>query len=78
MSTTPTTINTQKAWLDEGLTYATNFLTKTIETEIKRDLSPSEQKLRHIVASYCYLYHKAQEHGFLDEDKDNFFNETLH
>ena len=46
--------------------------------ENNRDLTNSEKNMKHIVASYCYLYHKAQELGFLDEDSDLFFTEKIH
>jgi hypothetical protein len=45
-----------------------------------RKLSTAESNLKHMAASFLYLYEKAQEAGLLDEDDDllNFFNETIH
>ena len=49
-----------------------------VNKESSRDLTNAEKNMKHIVASYCYLYHKAQELGFLDEDSDLFFTEKIH
>ena len=68
----------QKLWLDEAMTHSEGFLTTLVDREGQRDLSTAERNMKHIVASYCYLYHKAQELGFLDEDSDLFFNEKIH
>ena len=74
----PTEVNGAKLWLDEAMTHSSGFLEKMIQIQDKRQLSAAAQNMKHIVASYCYLYHKAQEHGFLDEDSDLFFNEIIH
>jgi len=71
-------VSGQKLWLDEAMTHSTGFLKTLVNKESNRDLTNAEKNMKHIVASYCYLYHKAQEHGFLDEDSDLFFNEIIH
>ena len=68
----------QRLWLDEAMTHSTGFLKTLVNKENNRDLTNSEKNMKHIVASYCYLYHKAQELGFLDEDSDLFFTEKIH
>jgi hypothetical protein len=68
----------QKLWLDEAMTHSEGFLTTLVRREGERDLSTAVKNMKHIVASYCYLYQKAQELGFLDEDSDLFFNEKIH
>ena len=57
-----------------------NFLAKMLEVGKGRKLSTAESNLKHMAASFLYLYEKAQEAGLLDEDDDllNFFNETIH
>ena len=68
----------QKLWLDEGMVHATKFLSTFIKKEEFRELSEAEAKFKQLAASYLYLYHKAQEHGLLDEDTlDNFFTDEI-
>ena len=71
-------VSGQKLWLDEAMTHSTGFLKTLGNKESSRDLTNAEKNMKHIVASYCYLYHKAQELGFLDEDSDLFFTEKIH
>ena len=70
-------VSGQKLWLDEAMTHSTGFLKTLVNKESSRDLTNAEKNMKHIVASYCYLYHKAQEVGFLDEDSDLFFTEKI-
>ena len=68
----------QKLWLDEGMVHATKFLSTFIKKEEFRELSQAEEKFKQLAASYLYLYHKAKEHGLLDEDTlDNFFTDEI-
>ena len=68
----------QKLWLDEGMVHATKFLSTFIKKEEFRELSQAEEKFKQLAASYLYLYHKAQEHGLLDEGTlDNFFTDEI-
>ena len=68
----------QKLWLDEGMVHATKFLSTFIKKEEFRELSQAEERFNQLAASYLYLYHKAQEHGLLDEDTlDNFFTDEI-
>ena len=68
----------QKLWLDEGVVHATKFLSTFIKKEEFRELSQAEEKFKQLAASYLYLYHKAKEHGLLDEDTlDNFFTDEI-
>ena len=73
-------ISGQKLWLDEGMVHATKFLSTFIKKQEFRELSQAEEKFKQLAASYLYLYHKAKEHGLLDEDTlDNFFTaEIIH
>lgn len=71
-------VSGQKLWLDEGMVHATKFLTTFMKKEEIRNLSEAESKFKQLAASYLYLYHKAQEHGLLDEDTlDNFFTDEI-
>ena len=70
-------VSGQKLWLDEAMTHSTGFLKTLVNKESSRDLTNAEKNMKHIVASYCYLYHKAQELGFLDEDSDLIFTEKI-
>ena len=71
-------ISGQKLWLDEGMVHATKFLSTFIKKEEFRELSQAEEKVKQLAASYLYLYHKAKEHGLLDEDTlDNFFTDEI-
>ena len=71
-------VSGQKLWLDEGMVHATKFLTTFMKKEEIRDLSEAESKFKQLAASYLYLYHKAQEHGLLDEDTlNNFFTDEI-
>ena len=68
----------QKLWLDEGVVHATKFLSTFIKKEEFRELSQAEERFKQLAASYLNLYHKAQEHGLLDEDSlDNFFTDEI-
>ena len=53
-------VSGQKLWLDEAMTHSTGFLKTLVNKESNRDLTNAEKNMKHIVASYCYLYHKAQ------------------
>lgn len=64
--------NGTKLWLDEGAAHASNFLKRLITVEKKRTLSESEENLKQIAASYCYLYSKMLEIGELESDDDNY------
>lgn len=70
----------RQLWLDEGQIHAGKFLSQMLHTETKRDLSPAEEKFKHLAAAYCYLYEKAKQHGVLDyEDTEYLFeDETIH
>ena len=71
-------ISGQNLWLDEGMVHATKFLSTFIKKEEFRELSQAEEKFKQLAASYLYLYHKAKEHGLLDEDSlDNFFTDEI-
>ena len=74
------TIEGRKVWLDESQLHAHNFLAKMLEVGDSRKLSTAESNLKHMAASFLYLYEKAQEAGLLDEQDEilNFFNETIH
>ena len=71
-------ISGQKLWLDEGMVHATKFLSTFIKKEEFRELSQADENFKQLAASYLYLYHKAKEHGLLDEDTlDNFFTDEI-
>lgn len=72
--------NGTKLWLDEGAAHATGFLQKLMDVEKERELTLSEEKLKQISASYCYLYAKMLEIGELESDDNyNIFpDEILH
>ena len=71
----------RKLWLEENITYANTFLAQLMNASDKRKLSPSEEKSKHISASYCYLYNILLDSGLLedyDDYKDIFPPETIH
>lgn len=70
----------RKLWLDEGVTYASQFLSQMIKIEDKRNLSASEERFKQLSAAYIYLYEKAKQKGVLDEEDLEYIfeNETLH
>ena len=71
----------RKLWLEENITYANKFLNQLMDASEKRKLSPSEEKLKHISASYCYLYNILLDSGLLedsDDYNDIFPPETIH
>ena len=71
-------VSGQKLWLDEGVLDASKLLTICNKGEEFRELTEAEAKFKQLAASYLYLYHKAQEHGLLDEDTlDNFFTDEI-
>lgn len=74
------TIDGRKVWLDESQIHAHNFLEKMLQVGDSRKLSIAEKNLKHMAASFLYLYEKAQEAGLLDEEDEllKFFNETIH
>ena len=67
-------------WLDEGQVHAGNFLAQVLHTEKRRELTPAEENLKQLSASYCYLYEKAQDAGILEEEDSYwlFENEKIH
>jgi hypothetical protein len=71
----------RKLWLEENITYANKFLNQLMDASEKRKLSPSEEKLKHVSASYCYLYNILLDSGLLedsDDYNDIFPPETIH
>ena len=71
----------RKLWLEENITHANKFLNQLMDASEKRRLSPSEEKLKHISASYCYLYNILLDSGLLEDsdDYDDIFPpETIH
>ena len=70
----------RKASLDESQTHAGKFLTKMMQVEETRKLSPAENHLKHISASFIYLYEKALQSGLLDDPDEllEFLDETIH
>jgi hypothetical protein len=67
-------------WLDEGQVHAGKFLAQVLHKEKTRDLTISEEKLKQLAASYCYLYEKAKDSGILEEEESYFLfeNEKIH
>ena len=51
-----------------------------MNAEEKRNLTPAEEKLKHISASYCYLYSLLLDSDLLEnsEDSEIFPPETIH
>jgi hypothetical protein len=70
----------RKAWLDESQVHAGNFLTKMMQVETQRKLSNAETHLKHISASFIYLYDRARQAGLLDDPDEllEFLDETIH
>jgi hypothetical protein len=70
----------RKAWLDESQVHAGNFLTKMMQVETQRKLSNAETHLKHISASFIYLYDRAMQAGLLDDPDEllEFLDETIH
>jgi len=70
----------RKAWLDESQVHAGNFLTKMMQVETQRKLSNAENHLKHISASFIYLYDRAMQAGLLDSPDEllEFLDETIH
>lgn len=70
----------RKAWLDESQVHAGNFLTKMMQVETQRKLSNAELHLKHISASFIYLYDRAMQAGLLDDPDEllEFLDETIH
>ena len=70
----------RKAWLDESQVHAGEFLHKMMQVETQRKLSNAETHLKHISASYIYLYDRAMQAGLLDDPDElmDFLNETIH
>lgn len=70
----------RKAWLDESQVHAGEFLHKMMKVETQRKLSNAENHLKHISASYIYLYDRAMQAGLLDDPDElmDFLNETIH
>jgi len=66
-------------WLEENIINANAFLEQLVRAEEKRKLSSAETRLKHVAASYCYLYNLMKEEGFLeDTDEDIFPPEIIH
>ena len=72
-------VDGRKLWLDECFMLATESLSKTYGKERRgRDLTSSERKMKHLAASYLYLFNVVQEKELL-QDTENLFEEvTLH
>lgn len=70
----------RKAWLDESQVHAGNFLMKMMQVETQRKLSNAETHLKHISASFIYLYDRAMQAGLLDDPDEllEFLDETIH
>lgn len=70
----------RKAWLDESQVHAGNFLTKMMQVETQRKLSNAENHLKHISASFIYLYDRAMQAGLLEDPDEllEFLDETIH
>ena len=51
----------RELWLDESMSHALTFLAKLIDSEEKRPLTETEENLKQLAATYCYLHNKAQE-----------------
>lgn len=74
-----TTVNGTKLWLEEGIVHAGKMLQDLIKVEEFRKLSPAEQKIKTVSATYCYLYTKLKELDLLIDSGDNIFpDETIH
>ena len=68
----------RKLWLDEAVTHSTTFLNRVMDTEEKRELSPSEKNLKDITAAYLYLYNVVEEQKLLEGTENLFNNQTIH
>lgn len=69
----------RKLWLEENIVNANSFLTQLVKAEKKRELTTAEQRLKHVAASYCYLYNIMHDAGLLEEpDEEIFPPETIH
>jgi len=72
-------VDGRKLWLDECFMLATESLSKTYGKERRgRDLTSSERKMKHLAASYLYLFNVVQEKELLDHTENLFEEETLH
>lgn len=73
-------VSGRKLWLEENVTHANKFLSQLMNAEEKRTLTPAEEKLKHISASYCYLYNLLLDSDLLEnsEDSEIFPPETIH
>jgi hypothetical protein len=74
-----TTANGTRLWLEEGIVHAGKMLQDLIKVEKSRNLSPAEQKIKTVSATYCYLYTKLKELDLLIDSEDTIFpDETIH
>jgi len=55
-------------------------LARLIDSEEKRPLTTTEESLKQLAATYCYLHNKAQEKGMLDSEGEEFLfrKEIIH
>ena len=70
----------RELWLDESMSHALTFLAKLIDSEEKRPLTETEENLKQLAETYCYLHNKAQEKGMLDSEGEEFLfkKEIIH
>lgn len=74
-----TKVDGRKLWLDECFMLATESLSKTYGIERKgRELTPHERQMKHLAASYLYLFNVVQEKELLRDTENLFEEETLH
>ena len=79
MSEDFTKVDGRKLWLDECFMLATESLSKVYGIERKgKVLSPSQRQMKHLAASYLYLFNVVQEKELLQDTENLFEEETLH
>ena len=72
-------VDGRKLWLDECFMLATESLSKAYGIERKgKELTAKERQMKHLAASYLYLFHVVQEQELLDHTENLFEEETLH
>ena len=72
-------VDGRKLWLDECFMLATESLSKTYGMEhAGKKLTPSERQMKHLAASYLYLFNVVQEKELLQDTENLFEEETLH
>ena len=74
-----TKVDGRKLWLDECFMLATESLSRVYGIERKgRELTPSQRQMKHLAASYLYLFNVVQEKELLQDTENLFEEETLH